>query len=482
MTKQTSITTNYSDKPTTQNTALLTPHLWHMIGIIAAASMVGLISAQFLSVQMAGAAALTVFCIGLWATAVVPEYWPALAFFLIAMIFEIAPAQTVFSGFYSSTFWLLFSGIVLGAAITHTGLSQRAAALLSRMLGTHYSSMIAGIVGFSLALAFVMPSAMGRIVLLVPIMLALADHMGYSADSKGRKGMLIAATFGTFFPAFAILPSNAPNMMLAGMVEHLYGYQLAYWDYLRLHFPILGAAKAVFLVLLILWLFPDHDPKPKKSTQNIQENITPMRPAERHLVTVLSLCLILWLMDGIHKISPGWIGLAAALYCLWPPSNLTSKKCLSQDINYGPLFFVAGIMGLGAVISVTGLGETVVQSLSQQADFAADQPLWNVLVLTTMSTLMAIVINLPGIPAVMTPIAENLSNITGLSLTTVLMTQVLAFSNVLMPYQAPPLVAAMQLTQLPVRIIIKLCLALFAISIFILLPFNLLWWQWLGLF
>ena len=214
---------------------------WKLLGIMAVAAAVGLVAAASLPVSMAVTAALTVLCIGLWATAVVPEYWTALAFFLIAVVLGIAPPPVVFSGFQSSTFWLLFSGLVLGAAIRHTGLGQRAAGLLSGMLGTRYAGVIAGIVLFSLALAFVMPSSLGRIVLMMPIIMALAEHMGYESGSRGRTGMLLAAAFGTWLPAFAILPSNAPNMILAGMAETLYGERLSYWTYLLLHFPVLGA-------------------------------------------------------------------------------------------------------------------------------------------------------------------------------------------------------------------------------------------------
>ncbi|MDN3557486.1 anion permease [Halomonas maura] len=78
------------------------------------------------------------------ATAAVPEYWPALAFFLIATLWPLAPAQTVFSGFHSSTFWLFFGGIVLGIAIRHTGLGQRIALRLATRLGRTYAGVIVG--------------------------------------------------------------------------------------------------------------------------------------------------------------------------------------------------------------------------------------------------------------------------------------------------------------------------------------------------
>ncbi|MCP5425369.1 MAG: anion permease [Gammaproteobacteria bacterium] len=462
----------------TKYSAVLTRRAWQISGVVVMACLVGLITAAYLPAPKAGAAALAIFCIGLWATAAVPEYWTALAFFLLAVVFEIAPPPIVFSGFYSSTFWLVFSGLILGAAIRYTGLDGRAATLLSGILGARYSSVILSIVLFGLALAFVMPSAMGRIVLLIPIIVALADRMGYGSGSNGRIGMLTAAAFGTFAPAFTILPANVPNMMLAGMAENLYEFRLSYWDYLLLHFPVLGALKAALLILLILWMFPDHDPvhEPVPDRGSV-----PMKVEERRLAVVLALCLGFWLTDGLHHISPAWIGLAAALFTLWPGSGLTSKQCLNEEINYGTLFFVAGIMGLGAVISATGLGESVVHSLSTQAEFSSARPYWDVTALTAISTVVAMITNLPGVPAVMTPVAQDLAHLTGLPLATVLMTQVLAFSNVFLPYQAPPLVAAMQVGRLPTIATAKVCLALFAITGLLLIPLDLIWWHVLGL-
>lgn len=458
---------------------VLNNRIWHIVIIVVAAISTGGVAVQFVSIDMAVVAALTVFCIGLWATAAVPEYWPALAFFIIAMAFDIAPAEVVFSGFHSSAFWLLFSGMVMGVAIRHTGIGRRAAGFLSRLLGRRYSRVILGIVVFSVLLAFVMPSSMGRIVLLIPIIVALAEHMGYNSHSNGRAGMLMAAAFGTWLPAFAILPSNAPNMILVGMAENLYAHEVSYWDYLLLHFPVLGLIKAGCLVLLIVWMFPDRNPVNK---QSYRDDNAAMNSMQWHLVALLGVCLTFWFSDGIHHISPGWVGLAAALYCLWPYSDLTSKNCLDKDIKYGSLFFVAGIMGLGAVISSIGLGEVMVQSLSGYAGFSNDRPFWNVIALTIISTCIALLASLPSVPAVMSPISDNLASITGLPLGTVLMTQVLAFSNALLPYQAPPLIMAMQLGNLPLRAMSKLCIALFVCSTIILIPLDLLWWRFLGMY
>ena len=446
------------------------------LAVVTAAAAVAAFAG--LEPRMAATAVLTVVCIGLWATSLVPEYWTGFFFFLAAMLLHLAPAEVVFSGFQSSTFWLLFSGLVLGASIKHTGLGRRAASLLARMLGRRYPTMIAGIVAFGVGLAFIMPSSMGRVVMLVPIIVALADHMGYGANDKGRTGMLLAGAVGTFAPAFTILPANVPNMILTGMAETQYGQQLSYFQYLALHFPVLGAIKAAVIVGLIVWLFPDRDPAPVPAEDR---RVTPMSPAERRLALLLGLALVLWFTDRLHGISPAWVGLGAALVALFPGSGLTSKQVLSEDIAYGPVFFIAAIMGLGAVAAATGLGETLVGLMSAGAGFAPDRPVVNVVALTLISTLVATATNLPSVPAIMTPLAGELAAAAGLPLATVLMTQVLAFSNVLLPHQAPPLVTATQVAHIPTGALVRLTLALFAVTLLVLTPLDLAWWHLLGL-
>jgi hypothetical protein len=86
----------------------------------------------------------------------------------------------------------------------------------------------------------------------------------------------------------------------------------------------------------------------------------------------------------------------------------------------------------------------------------------------------SVVTNLAGVPAIMTPMAEHLADITGLSTNAVLMTQVLAFSNVLLPYQAPPLITAIALGNMSIRKVSKVCLATFVITSVVLLPINFL--------
>lgn len=423
----------------------------------------------------ADALALTVFAIGLWATSALPENLTSIIFFTAAMLLQVSPPDVIFSGFSSAAWWLVFAGLVIGVAVKRTGLGERIATRLSLRFGTSYLGVVTGVMVVCVALGFLMPSSMGRAVLLMPIALAIAERFGFDRGRPGRTGIVMAAAFGSHVPTFAVLPSNVPNMVMAGAAERLYGYQPAYGEYLLLHFPVLGLLKAAVIVLLIVWLFPDRVTERRALKAN-----PPMSRDEGRLALLLGLALAFWVTDFLHHVSPAWIAMAAAAICLAPPVGLVPAAAFNQQINYGSLFFVAGIMGLGAMVDHSGLGQAMAGAILSVLPLEPGQPGMNFLSLTVTMTLVAVVTTLPGQPAVMTPLAGELAAASGLPLDTVLMTQVLGFSTILLPFQSAPLVVATQLGGESLMATQKLLMALAIITLLVLLPLDWLWWRLLG--
>ena len=205
--------------------------------------------------EAAAGGALALVAIGFWASGAIPEHLTAIIFFLVAMVFAIAPAPVVFSGFASSAFWLLFGGMIVGTAVQKTGLGARLARTMARRIGVSYTGVLASIMIVEMALAFVMPSSVGRVVLMMPVALSLADAFGFEAGTRGRTGIAMMAGLGAFLPGFGVLPANVPNLVLIGAADTLYGIKPVYGDYLLLHFPVIGLLKAVAIHFLVLAQF-----------------------------------------------------------------------------------------------------------------------------------------------------------------------------------------------------------------------------------
>lgn len=411
----------------------------------------------------------------LWATSLLPEFITALLFFTAAMIAKIASPEVVFGGFASSAFWLVFSGFVLGVAIRKTGLADRAARALSSRLTTSWLQMVSSVVLLSYALAFVMPSNMGRIALLMPIVAAMAARSGIQEGTRSWYGLALAVGFGTFQLSATILPANVPNLVMSGAAEGSYGIHLNYLPYLLLHTPVLGILKGVVLIGLICWLFPGQPQAPREEAIS-----APMSREEKRLAWLLAVVLTMWVTESWHGIGPAWTGLAAACVTLLPRIGFINGDEFSSGVNIRTCIYVAGILGLAITVTQTGIGSAVGDALLRVMPLDPANPFTSFLALTGITTALNFIMTANGVPALFTTLAQSFSDATGFPLLSVIMIQVLGYSTPLLPYQASPIVVAMALGKVPARAGMLLCLALAVVTYLVLLPLDYAWFSVLG--
>ncbi|MBK5959392.1 hypothetical protein CCR97_14415 [Rhodoplanes elegans] len=411
----------------------------------------------------------------MWATRVVPEYLAAFVFFVVCVVGLVAPAPVVLSGFTGPAAWLVFSGSVIGASLGHTGLADRLGAKLAAVANGSFPAVITRVAVFGTGLAFLMPSGMGRIFLLAPLLAAFAQRAGLAKGSRGRAGVMLAGLYGTFFPAMGILPANVPNNVLAGLLETTGLGVPTFSEYLLLHFPVVGLAKLLLLIGVLVVMFRDVGPVPAP-----QADPPPaMSTGEKRLTVLLAATIGLWLTDSLHGVSATWVGMAAALVCLWPGTGLLPPNPM-KSVAFEPIIYVAGVVGLGAVVGHTGLGATLGEVLTVVVAPLAGSAIASYVGLAAVAASLGPLVTAVGVPAILTPIAPVLAAATGLPVATVTMSQVLGFSTIFLPYQAPPLAVAVQIGALPVREAVRACLILAALTIVLLWPLDVLWWMLLG--
>ncbi|HYM04061.1 MAG TPA: SLC13 family permease [Stellaceae bacterium] len=425
---------------------------------------------------MVQAGVLVVFTILCWAFGLFAEPVASLVFFLLAIVFAVAKPAVVFSGFQSVAWWLIFGGSITGIAVQTTGLGHRLAGLLfGRAAGT-YPRAVAAVALAALGLAFIMPSTTGRILILMPVVIAFAERLGLGPGRPGYTGLMLTAAAGSYLPATSILPANVPNTVLLGAAETIYGIKLTYGPYFLLHFPVLGALKTVVLVAAVCRLFPERGPLVLAPAQASG----PMTRDERALVVILGAALALFATDFIHGISPAWISLGAGISCLLPGIGMVSARQFSERMNLVTLIYVAGFLGVGALVTESGLAAVTSRELLHFANLVPGHTTTNLAAIATIDAGLGLITTLPGLPAVLTPLSSDFSAATGLPVATLLMLQVVVFSTVFMPYQSPPMMIAMHLGNVRLRDGAKLTLWLAAITIALLIPLDYLWWRLLG--
>ncbi len=422
-------------------------------------------------------AGIVVLTIGLFATAIIPEFLSALIFFFLCVIVAVAPTNVVFSGFFSGAVWLVLGGLIIGIGIEVSGFGARIAGTLERVFGQSYFRVIAGTVLLMLLLAFLMPSAVGRVTIMLPVVLALADRLGFEAESNGRAGLILAVGMGTLVSPFSVLPANVPNVVLSGAAEAVHGIQFSYTDWLFLHFPVLGLLGLITLPVAIFFIFPD------KITDRPQMEVPPPKPwtvDEKKLMGLLVITLGLWATDNLHGVSLAWISLGAGIVCALPVIGVLPAGQIMPKMNFGPIIFLAAVVGMGTVVTQTGLGEALAQFLIAKVDLSAESGLQKFASVVGLGWVLQLVTTLPGQPAIMTAVSEPIATATGWSLTAVLMTQVSAWALLIFPYQAPPLVVARAISGLPISKFMKLMIPFALFGALVSVPLQYYWWKLLG--
>ena len=423
------------------------------------------------------AAALVCFAVGMWALGVLPEHITGILFMLLAVLLRVASPAVVFSGFTSSTLWLVFGGLFMAEAVRATGLGERLARLLLDRFTGSYPAILVGVSLVATLLAFLMPATIGRVLLLVPVMAALAARVGFGPGSNGYNGIMLSAIAGTYHAGVGVLPANAPNMVLAGAAETLYGVELIYGRFLLLQFPVWSVLKSLICIAMTLLLFPAR-PQPAQAALRLP----PLSAPERRLILILGCALALWATDFLHHIHAGWIALSAAMACMLPRVGVLPLEAFNERIKFGPFFYIGSVLGLAGIMNENKVTDALGHLLVRTFDLKAGADALNFGVLIAAATSTGVLTTIGAQPAVLAPLAGEVAEAIGWSIPTVLMTIAVGYSNVILPHMVPPMVVGFRAANISFREAMRYTVPTAVVSLLVLVPVDYLWWRFLGLF
>ncbi len=450
--------------------------------VAAAACVAGLVLAVAptpagLPLGMLPTAGVVVLCVGLWATAVLPEYLTSVIFFFLAVTITGAEPEAVFAGFYSTAGWLVFGGMIIAASVQNTGLGARIATTAVAYFGSSYQGFLWRIVLTAALMGFIMPSNMGRVLVMLPIFLSMGERLGFGPGTTGRTGVTLAVAAGSIYPSFGILTAAVPNVVLLGAAESIHGIEITYGEYFLMHFPVISVVNLLALPFLIRLLFPaDLQPAPTPA------RTAPWTAAERNLLLILATALALWVTDHWHRVSPAWIAMGAGILCLLPRLGCIPPSSLTGKVNLGPWLFICGIVGMGSVVVHSGLGDLLAGWLLDKLPMQPGRDLFNLASMSAVGMLISIVTTVPGEPVIAATLARDISAVTGWPVATVLLTQAVNWSMAPFPYELPPLVVASRMAGMRAGQAIRLLLALTALAWVVTLPLQFVWLRHLGYF
>jgi di/tricarboxylate transporter len=429
----------------------------------------------FVNDPMAHVLALSLAGLALFATRVLPEVVTALGVFLTFMALGLATPDVAFSGFATSGFWLLIGGLVIGAAIGVTGLGDQVAQRIFAHTGPSYARAVWVLSLAGLGLGLLVPSAIPRVIVMMPITLALARTMGYAPGSRAHAGLAITAASMTLLPTFAFLPANLPTIVELGAIEALYGVQFTFGDFFVQQAPINLLRFAVILGLVLPL------GRGAVATAATVTETTPLSTAQRRLLILLLAAIGLWATDVWHHIPPAWVSLTAGMILLWPGFGVLPATAMKTDIDFSMAFFIAAVFCISAVVTQSGLGARMSDIFVPMLQLGQGNGLRDLYALTSFSAAISHLTTSPAAGVVLAPLAQSMAEATGWSIATITMIHNIGYSTTALPFQSPPLLIAIALAQIPVGLLTRICLWTTGIVTLLGVPITYVWWVWLGL-
>lgn len=441
--------------------------------LIAAIALGTVVVASDPSVQVL---AVAVASIATFALRSLPDATTALFIFLAFLAIGLAPVDVIFSGFAASGFWLLIGGLIIGSAIATSGLGDQIAARIHAHTGASYVRAIWILSLGGVVLGLFVPSAIPRVIVMMPVTLALAKSMGLSTGSRGHTGLLVTAAIMTLVPTYAFLTANLPTIVELGAIEILYGQQISYGDYFVQNAPINAVRFVVLIALLLAFGRGSQVAAPAPQTDTVS-----LTAPQRRILWILGIAILFWASDGWHGIAPAWISLAAGTVMLLPALGVFAPGAMRSDIDLSVAFLIAAVFCVSAVMTEVGLGQQIADIIVPALGLQEGDSFRNLIAITGFSSGLSHFTIAPATPIVLAPLAQSMSDATGWSINTVAMAHNIGFSTTFLPYQSPPLLIGIAMAQIPVGALTRICLVSAVITCLVGLPLTWVWWTWLGL-
>lgn len=361
-------------------------------------------SFEGLSSEGQGVLALTAWLSIWWILEVLPLGITSLLPIVVMPMMGTLTIAKVTSSYTDPNIFLFLGGFAIAIAIEKWNLHERISLGIISFSGSTVNGLIYGFM-FATAFLSMWISNVATVMMLLPIGMAivykiislLKQETSHDPDDeiKFTKAIVFAIGFGGIIGGSATLIGTPPNLILAGLVKEIYGYEIGFAQWFIFAFPLC----LILAIFTTFWLTKIAYPmKAKKITegkafiQSEKTRLGKMSYEEKAVAIVFAVTAFMWLTrtfiwkDIIPGISDTMIAITAAMALYAIPAT-DGKRLLNADsLNEMPwdvLLLVGGGLALAAGFSNTDLS----QWIGQQLLLLKNMPYLIALLLTTALTI-----------------------------------------------------------------------------------------------
>ncbi len=189
-----------------------------------------------------------------WITEAIPIAATALLPIVLFPLTGALPLQATTTSFGHRYIFLYIGGFFLAIAIEKWDLHRRIALHIIHAIGTNITSIILGFMVATAGLSMWISNT-ATSVMMLPIGMAIVAQLRNNPATATNehqmfgKALMLAIAYSASIGGMATLIGTPPNLVLAGVVQELYGYEITFTQWIRFGLPI------SLILLTIAWLY-----------------------------------------------------------------------------------------------------------------------------------------------------------------------------------------------------------------------------------
>ncbi len=360
------------------------PRLGLYFGPAAFLAIILLFESQGLSPEAKAMLALTAWMAIWWITEAMPIAVTALLPLIFMPTLDLLKIDKVSGNYMHPTVMLYMGGFLLATGIEKWNLHRRISLNIINLLGTDLRRIVLGFI-LATGLLSMWISNSATALMMLPIGLAVVGQFktqlgeqNHALASALGKNIMLGIAYAASIGGMATLIGTPTNAILSAVVKQLYGYEIAFSEWMLFGLPF----SLILLIICWFYLVTFGNRLPKSFQLNDAKSVISAQLKalgkttfeEKSVLIVFGLVCFSWITRGFFLASfvPGIddtiIVLAGVVVLFLFPSSTRGERILdwktAEKIPWGVLILFGGGLALAEGFKETGLAEWIGQKFT----------------------------------------------------------------------------------------------------------------------
>ncbi|SDP80139.1 SLC13 family permease [Desulforhopalus singaporensis] len=302
---------------------------------------------------------LTIFAISAFAFEIMPLFGTAILLLMLYIVTGIASPDLAFVGWTTPIPWVCLCGMLIGALMERTKLSDRIALLTISHIASTPLRLYGAFIVAGYLIGAIIPDVITTTIIFMTIASGMCHKMGMEKGSKAATILVMAGFFGATVPATNYLPNNIGIVGLL-MVKDI-GVPIEWVSFFidNLGYSLINAAFCI----TILHFFGSRelgkyiDQCRSHAGEQIKAMGT-MSLDEKKTLALTILAVVAFATEKFHGI-PGYYAFCGIVLLGFTPIFSLLKADDVKEVQFDILFFITACMAIGIVAGSLGIPEWI---------------------------------------------------------------------------------------------------------------------------